>query len=203
MVVADWENAGAMKDDAMVKQLTATSNMRFMRVPPDKASEGGSNAAIEQRMVRPQHDAVSRARRTGEHLFCNRIVRYGRADASDAHAGARDAFGSEKMAAMSIIYSPSSDSQLSYQIEADRHGSYTILLQGKVIRRVTALTNYLDKPRWGSRKLEAEAIQDAKCYVESLSAPDPGSAFAQRRFGSGAQPAFRQAAPSLPPAHPG
>jgi hypothetical protein len=30
------------------------------------------------------------------------------------------------------------------------------------MRRVTALTNYLGKPRWGSSKLQAEAIEDAK-----------------------------------------
>lgn len=55
-----------------------------------------------------------------------------------------------------------------YDIEADRHGNYTIRLQGKVVKRVSALSSYLDKPRWGSRKLEAEAINDAKLAIESF-----------------------------------
>ena len=63
---------------------------------------------------------------------------------------------------MQMMYTPQDGTGPEFEIEADRHGSYTIKLNGKVIRRVTALANYLGKPRWGSRKLEAEAIEDAK-----------------------------------------
>jgi hypothetical protein len=59
-----------------------------------------------------------------------------------------------------------------YEIEADRHGNYTIKLQGKVIKRVTALPSYLGKPRWGSSKLEADAIEDAKRAIDSLKTED-------------------------------
>ncbi len=90
---------------------------------------------------------------------------------------------------MKIMYTPA-DGAAAYEIDADRHGSYTIRLNRKVIRRVTAVTTYLDRPRWGSRKLESEALSDAKCYLESLAAPDPAFAFAAQRlrlpsFGSG------------------
>lgn len=55
-----------------------------------------------------------------------------------------------------------------YHIEADRHGNYTIRLEGKVVKRVSALPQYLGKPRWGSRKLEADAIRDAQLAIESF-----------------------------------
>jgi hypothetical protein len=55
-----------------------------------------------------------------------------------------------------------------YDIEADRHGNYTIRLEGKVIKRVSALAQYVGKPRWGSKKLEADAIHDAKLAIESF-----------------------------------
>lgn len=67
---------------------------------------------------------------------------------------------------MRIMYTPNEGTGPAFEIEADRHGSYTIRLDGKVIRRVTALTNYVGKPRWGSRKLESEAIDDAKRDVD-------------------------------------
>jgi hypothetical protein len=55
-----------------------------------------------------------------------------------------------------------------YEIEADRHGNYTVKQAGKVVKRVTAVTNYVGKPRWGSKKLEQMAIEDAKRAVEAL-----------------------------------
>lgn len=57
-----------------------------------------------------------------------------------------------------------------YEIEADRHGSYAIKLNGKLVKRVTALTDYPGKPRWGSKKLEAEALEDAKRHVQAATA---------------------------------
>jgi hypothetical protein len=61
-----------------------------------------------------------------------------------------------------------SNGETEFEIESDRHGSYSIKLNGKVIRRVTALTHYPGKPRWGNRKLESDAIEDAKRDVESF-----------------------------------
>lgn len=71
---------------------------------------------------------------------------------------------------MRIMYTPTNRSGPEFEIEADRHGNYTIKLDGKVVRRVTALTSYLGKPRWGSKKLEADAIEDAKRDVDALTA---------------------------------
>jgi hypothetical protein len=76
--------------------------------------------------------------------------------------------GTAKMSTMKIEYSRHEGAGPTYDIEADRHGNYTIKLQGKVIKRVTALSSYLGKPRWGSSKLEADAIEDAKRAVDGL-----------------------------------
>ena len=57
-----------------------------------------------------------------------------------------------------------------YAIEADRHGNYTIRLEGKVVKRVSALARYVGKPRWGSRKLEEDAIRDAQQAIEGFRA---------------------------------
>ena len=53
-----------------------------------------------------------------------------------------------------------------YEVEADRHGNYTIRLDGRVVKRVTSVTNYFSKPRWGSRKLEIGAIEEAKAAID-------------------------------------
>ena len=59
-------------------------------------------------------------------------------------------------------------SGLTYDIEVDRHGSYAIMLNSKVVKRVTALSNYVGKPKWGSKKLEADAAEDAKRAIEAF-----------------------------------
>ncbi|HMA08963.1 MAG TPA: hypothetical protein VKP68_13915 [Ramlibacter sp.] len=69
---------------------------------------------------------------------------------------------------MNVSYTRSKGDGLTYDIEADKHGNYTVKLNGKVIKRVTALSNYLGKPRWGSKKLEADAIEDAKKAIEGF-----------------------------------
>lgn len=69
---------------------------------------------------------------------------------------------------MRTMYTRSKGAGLSYEIEADRHGSYTITLNGKVIKRVSALSSYLGKPKWGSKQLEADAIEDAKKAIEGF-----------------------------------
>jgi hypothetical protein len=69
---------------------------------------------------------------------------------------------------MKVSYTRQDGAGPTYDIQADRHGNYTITLQGKVVKRVTALSSYLGKPRWGSRQLEADAVEDAKNSIESL-----------------------------------
>lgn len=69
---------------------------------------------------------------------------------------------------MKSLYTRSTGAGLTYDIEADRHGNFTVKLDGKVIKRVTALPSYLGKPRWGSKKLEADANEDAKRAIEAF-----------------------------------
>ncbi|HEY0826213.1 MAG TPA: hypothetical protein VGD76_20670 [Ramlibacter sp.] len=69
---------------------------------------------------------------------------------------------------MKTIYSGREGSGPAYEIEADRHGSYTVKLAGKVVKRVSALASYRGKPVWGSRKLEEDAIEDAKKAIEAF-----------------------------------
>ncbi|MBG9390658.1 hypothetical protein [Caenimonas aquaedulcis] len=74
---------------------------------------------------------------------------------------------------MKIAYASRDGQGPSFEIEADRHGSYTIRQDGKVVKRVTALTQYAGRPRWGSKKLELRAIEDAKAAAEALRLPAP------------------------------
>jgi hypothetical protein len=74
---------------------------------------------------------------------------------------------------MRVTYTRSDGAGPPYEIEADRHGNYTVLLQGKVVKRVSSLPHYLGKPRWGSRQLEIDAIEDAKKSIEALKAVTP------------------------------
>lgn len=68
---------------------------------------------------------------------------------------------------MKMIYVSQQGTGPSYEIEADRHGSYTIRRDGMVVKRVTAVTHYVGKPFWGSRKLEQAAIEEAKAAIEA------------------------------------
>ncbi|HSV34805.1 MAG TPA: hypothetical protein VLI46_04570 [Ramlibacter sp.] len=69
---------------------------------------------------------------------------------------------------MIFTYTRQKGANLSYDIEVDKHGNYAIKLNGKVLKRVTALSNYIGKPRWGSKKLEADAAEDAKNAIEAF-----------------------------------
>ncbi|RYF42837.1 MAG: hypothetical protein EOO25_05350 [Comamonadaceae bacterium] len=71
---------------------------------------------------------------------------------------------------MKLAYVSQDGAGPEYEIEADRHGSYTITREGRVVKRVTAVSSYVGKPRWGSKKLELSAIEDAKSVVESFHA---------------------------------
>jgi len=52
-----------------------------------------------------------------------------------------------------------------YEIEADRHGNYTIRCEGRVVKRVTSVTSYVGRPLLGSRKLALAAIEEAKAAI--------------------------------------
>jgi hypothetical protein len=68
---------------------------------------------------------------------------------------------------MKVAYASKDSRGPTYEIEADRHGNYSIRREGKVVKRVTALASYLGKPRWGSKKLELAAIEDAKAAIDT------------------------------------
>ena len=74
---------------------------------------------------------------------------------------------------MKVVYVSQQGAGPSYEIEADRHGSYTIRHEGAVVKRVTAVTHYLDRPLWGSRKLERKAIEEAKALIDAHHAATP------------------------------
>lgn len=71
---------------------------------------------------------------------------------------------------MRTTYTSGADATKTYEIEADRHGNYTIWLEGKVVRRKSALTDYPGKSRWGSKKLELAALDDARVVIDALAA---------------------------------
>ena len=68
---------------------------------------------------------------------------------------------------MKIMYVANGGAGPTYEIEADRQGNYTIRREGKVLKRVSSVTNYVGKPRWGSKKLELAAIEDAKSAIDA------------------------------------
>ena len=53
---------------------------------------------------------------------------------------------------MNSSYTRSTGAGLTYDIEADKHGNYTVKLDGKVIKRVSALASYLGKPQMGQQE---------------------------------------------------
>lgn len=72
---------------------------------------------------------------------------------------------------MKITYASNDGAGPTYEIEADRHGNYTVTIGGRVVKRVTSITNYVGKPKWGSKKLEQDAIEDAKLAIETFKTP--------------------------------
>jgi len=68
---------------------------------------------------------------------------------------------------MKVAYVSNGGTGPAYEIEADRHGNYTIRHDGRVVKRVTSVTRYVGKPRWGSRKLELSAVEEAKAAIEA------------------------------------
>jgi hypothetical protein len=72
---------------------------------------------------------------------------------------------------MRISYVSEAWPETTYEIESDRFGSYTIRAGGRVIKRVTSVTEYLGRPKWGSKKLELQAIEDAKVAISAFRSP--------------------------------
>jgi hypothetical protein len=72
---------------------------------------------------------------------------------------------------MRIAYVSESWPDTTYEIESDRFGNYTIRAGGRVIKRVTSVTEYVGRPRWGSKKLELNAIEDAKAAIAAFRSP--------------------------------
>jgi hypothetical protein len=68
---------------------------------------------------------------------------------------------------MKIAYASTVGTGPTYEIETDRHGSYTIRQSGLVVKRVTSITNYVGRPRWGSRRLELTALAEAKAAIDA------------------------------------
>jgi hypothetical protein len=68
---------------------------------------------------------------------------------------------------MQVTYVSKAGSGPTYEIESDRHGSYTIRCDGRVLKRVTSVSSYPGKPRWGSRKMEETAVEEAKALIDA------------------------------------
>lgn len=75
---------------------------------------------------------------------------------------------------MKFTYAANAGAGPTYEIESDRHGNYTIMHEGKVVKRVTSVTNYVGRPRWGSRKLEQSAMEEAKAVIDAHHAGGQG-----------------------------
>jgi hypothetical protein len=73
---------------------------------------------------------------------------------------------------MKIMYVANGGAGPTYEIEADRQGNFTIRREGKLLKRVSSVTNYVGKPRWGSRRLELAAIEDAKNLIDTYHAQE-------------------------------
>jgi hypothetical protein len=70
-----------------------------------------------------------------------------------------------------MSYASQSWPESTYEIETDRFGNYTIRSAGRVVKRVTSLTEYVGKPKWGSKELELKAVEDAKAAIDGFRSP--------------------------------
>lgn len=68
---------------------------------------------------------------------------------------------------MKTAYASMGGTGPTYEIETDRHGSYTIRRSGQVVKRVTSVSNYVGRPRFGSRRLELTALEEAKAAIDA------------------------------------
>jgi hypothetical protein len=75
---------------------------------------------------------------------------------------------------MKFTYAPGEGAGPTYEIDADRHGNYEVRLEGRVIKRVSSVTNYFGKPRWGSKALQDRALEEARAVIDSHHATQQG-----------------------------
>ncbi|NML44583.1 hypothetical protein HHL11_12525 [Ramlibacter sp. G-1-2-2] len=68
---------------------------------------------------------------------------------------------------MKVTYVSKGGEGPAYEIEADRHGNFTIRQDGRVVKRVSSLPDYVGRPRWGSKKLEQSALDEAKAAIDA------------------------------------
>lgn len=66
-----------------------------------------------------------------------------------------------------LEYTRQKGKRLTYEIEATNFGGYTIRLNGKVIKQMH-MGDHFGAPRFGSKRLQAQGIEDAKSAIESL-----------------------------------
>jgi hypothetical protein len=66
-----------------------------------------------------------------------------------------------------VTYQRKAGRQLVYEIRATRMGGYDVMLDGKVIRQSHVGDRY-GVSRFGSKKLEAEALEYAKLVIEDM-----------------------------------
>lgn len=71
---------------------------------------------------------------------------------------------------MKMMYAANGGTGPTYEIEADRQGNFTIRREGRLLKRVSSVSNYVGKPRWGSKRLELAAVEDAKNLIDTYHA---------------------------------
>jgi hypothetical protein len=70
-------------------------------------------------------------------------------------------------ATATVSYTRSHGKRLTYAIAATTLGNYTVLLDGQVVKTM-AIGDHYGAPRYGSKKLQDEAIEAAKAAIERL-----------------------------------
>jgi hypothetical protein len=73
---------------------------------------------------------------------------------------------------MKATYTRKQGRMLTYEIETDRRGGYTIRREGKLLRTVVPPSDYFGKSRYGSKAQEAEALKLAQGDIELLMGMD-------------------------------
>jgi hypothetical protein len=73
---------------------------------------------------------------------------------------------------MKMMYAANGGAGPTYEIEADRQGNFTIRREGRLLKRVSSVSNYVGKPRWGSKRLELAAVEDAKNLIDTYHAQE-------------------------------
>ncbi len=72
------------------------------------------------------------------------------------------------MPPMKATYTRKQGRMLTYEIETDKHGSYTISREGKLLRYVAAPSHAFGRLRYGSKAQAAKAVTLAQSDIELL-----------------------------------